>query len=91
MSTLDYSAEVLQTFYGKSSKVLCVELNSGEILLGIFVGFFHGDPDNYEPLVTAWRFVSKSEIDDYQLSPEKYREFGRIIQQSEIKSVQFNK
>jgi hypothetical protein len=84
----DFSANILARFYGRD-KLLRVTLFSGEVLTGIFVGFFRGDPQKNETYIVTWRFVNEPYISDYKLSPEKYMEFGRKIQQSEISTVNF--
>lgn len=84
----DSSTEILQRYFGKN-KVLRIELADGLVLYGIFVGFFHGDAEQNETDITAWRLIPESDIDDYNHSPEKYIEIGKVIQHSQIRKVEF--
>lgn len=85
----DYSREIYSKFFPFKGEVLEITLKNEETLQGILVSFFHGDPDRKEPFIIMWRFVRKEELDDYQYSPHKYQEYGRIIHQKDIKNIRF--
>ena len=89
MQQLDFSRELYDTYYNPKGKLLSIKLNDGTIHEGIFIGFFHGEQDRHEPFIIMWRFVQKDEIDDFNYSPYKYQEYGRIIHQKDIASVHF--
>lgn len=84
----DFSREIYDKYFPSKGELLRITLTNGEILNGILVSFFHGEPDRREPFIIMWRFVSQEELDDYQHSPHKYQEYGRIIHQRDIIEIQ---
>ena len=87
----DYSKEIYDKFCNAEDKILQVFLKNGSMLEGIFVGYFHGDPEVGEPYILKWHFIPESEIKKYHItiSAETKKEFGRIIKQADIKEVRF--
>lgn len=85
----DFSREIYLKYFSSKGRILEIILKNDEVLNGIFVSFFHGDPDRREPFIIMWRFVKQEEMDDYHESPDKYQEYGRIVHQKDIKHIRF--
>jgi len=87
----DYSKEIYDKYCNGEDKTLQVFLKNGSKLEGIFVGYFHGDTEVGEPYILKWHFVLELEMKKYRIaiSAETKKEFGRIIEQKDIKEVRF--
>lgn len=91
MSTVDYSNEIYEKYYNSKNKVLEITLKNNTILEGIFVGAFHGDPEQGETYVIKWNFVPSGDITEYNSLGfyARKNDFEKIIFQEEIEFVQF--
>jgi hypothetical protein len=91
METKDFSKEIYETYYAAKDKLLEITLRDHTVLEGIFISFFHGDPDLGDPFIVRWHFIDKNEIQtNNNLFPmDEGDGFGRIIKQQEIKSIKF--
>ncbi len=88
----DYSKEIFEKYYNPKGKILKIILKDGSVLEGILAGFFHGDAAQEDPFITKWHFIPENEIKKYHaelLAVGTIQEYGRIIQQEAIKSVNF--
>jgi hypothetical protein len=85
MNEQDYSQYIYDKFY-PANKPLKITLQNGDILEGELIGCFHGDPNSDDPFVTRWHYVGKGEEN---LSPIGNGEQGAILEQEDIKTVEF--
>lgn len=91
METKDFSKEIYETYYDAKDKILEITLKDNTVLEGIFISFFHGDPDLGEPFVIRWHFIDKNEIPNNHspIPTDEDATFGKIIKQEDIKSISF--
>ncbi|HWY11097.1 MAG TPA: hypothetical protein VN026_07225 [Bacteroidia bacterium] len=91
MKKKDYSREIFEKFYNPNGKVLEVILKNGTVLEGIFIGFVHGDESSGEPFIIKWHFIDKSDISKHNatIAIDWGQDYGRLIEQEEIKSIKF--
>ena len=86
MKDKDYSQIIYDTYY-LSEKPLKITMKNGTVLVGRFVGFFHGDPNSDDPFVIRWHFVG---LGEEELEPLGDGEPGAFLNQEDIESVDFN-
>jgi hypothetical protein len=89
----DFSKEIYETYYNIPGRIILITLANNNVLEGRFVGFFHGDEDAGEPFIRKWHFISVAEIEKHSagldISLEMNQDFGRVIDQKDIKKVCF--
>lgn len=91
MEKIDYSREIFEKYYNKENRILKIILKDDTVLNGIFISFFHGEENSKEPYIIKWHFLDEKDISkqDIQLSIDGSEEYGKIIKQEDIKSVEF--
>jgi len=76
----DYSREIFKKYYNREKRTLEITLKDKTILEGKLTGFIHGDENVGEPYIIRWHFLDKDEV---------FKEYSKIINQADIKSVKF--
>lgn len=91
MKKKDHSKEIFEKYFSSKEKMIKVTLKNNEVLEGIFVSFIHGDESADEPFIIKWHFIDKKDIERYKNFPQIDfgEEYGKEIDQSEIRSVSF--
>lgn len=91
MKTSDYSREILEKYFSKKDRILKVTLKDNSVIYGIFVSYFHGDENTTEPFISRWHFIEEKNIEKHHnlTSIDSGEDYGIIIKQNDIKSVDF--
>ncbi len=91
MKKSDYSREVFEKYYNAKGHILEITLKDNIVLEGIFVGFVHGDESFDESYIIRWRFLPKDEVEKHihLISIDGSEDYGRMLEQKDIKCVKF--
>ncbi|MEO5642414.1 MAG: hypothetical protein ABIQ40_16685 [Bacteroidia bacterium] len=89
MKTADFSKEIYERYFGRSSGIVMVTLRDKTELAGKFTGFFRGENEFDEPYIVMWRFVDEKEFVEIDFLPYPNQEVGCIIKQKNILAVRF--
>lgn len=88
MNPQELSSLILEKYWN-TKEVVKVKLTDKSILEGVFVGFFYDDPDSKNRIPDRWHFIPEEELAAYRLGIRNKEEYGRVLNQVEIKSVEF--